>query len=168
MLSFVNTDLDGDVALSMKTPKFVATLSKMELSKSTEVMNPITVLQNLLENYEAFLAYCPSDVSEYDDSYTQSVYSSYGTYDYGPTELCKDPESVKFNEDIKLGHAKLINNSTSKTFFVIGFSLFDSFNATEIEDSYEKITTLFKLKIAHFSYAKYKLYCKVYFLSILL
>ena len=138
MFSFVNTDLEGDIALSMNRTKFVATLSKMELSKSTKVMNPMTVLQSLIENYDAFLAYC--SYGSYDEM-----------YDYGSSsELCQDEEGAQFNEDIKLGHAKLVSNSTSKTIFVIGFSLFDSINATEIDNSYEKLTNLFKLRIAYF------------------
>ena len=162
MVSFINTDLDGDIILSMKRPKFASTLSKLELSKATQITNPITVLHNVIEHYEDFLAYCPTesnattDNAEYFYNYKRSSYSSYGNYgeayDYDSfnEELCQDELNAQFNTDIELGHARLLNNSTSKVFYVVGFSLFDSINAQEIDSSYEKLITLLKLWIVYF------------------
>ena len=42
------------------------------------------------------------------------------------TELCEDEDINVYNEAIKQGHAKLIDKSTSKTFYILGFDLFDS------------------------------------------
>ena len=165
-ISFINTDLNedmyGDSALSMDRSKFVTTLSKMELSNNTEAASPIGILQSLVENYEPFLAYCPSesrtsDSSEYDDNYTRkSSYYSYGSYgDYGTsydnadlsesnTELCEDPEGAQFNQDIELGHARLVDKDTSKTIFIIDFNPFESIDQDDIETSYLNLTNLFK------------------------
>ena len=165
-ISFINTDLNeemyGDSALSMDRSKFVTTLSKMELSNNTEAASPIGILQSLVENYEPFLAYCPSesrtsDSSEYDDNYTRkSSYYSYGSYgDYGTSydnadssesnmELCEDPEGAQFNQDIELGHARLVDKDTSKTIFIIDFNPFESIDQDDIETSYLNLTNLFK------------------------
>ena len=168
-ISFINTDLNedmyGDSALSMDRSKFVTTLSKMELSNNTEAASPIGILQSLVENYEPFLAYCPSesrtsDSSEYDDNYTRkSSYYSYGdsgtSYDdAGSSEsnmvLCEDPEGAQFNQDIEFGHARLIDKDTSKTIFIIDFTLFESINQDDIEISYQNLTNLFKSWIVYF------------------
>ena len=171
-ISFVNTDLNedmyGDSVLSMDRSKFVTTLSKMELSNNTEAASPIGILQSLIEQYEPFLAYCPSkartsDSSEYDDNYTRkSSYYSYGNYgDYGTSydaagsseskmELCEDPEGAQFNQDIELGHERLVDRDTSKTIFIIDFTPFESINQDDIETSYLNLTILFKLWIVYF------------------
>ena len=59
-----------------------------------------------------------------------------GFYDYNSQsnlELCEDESINKFNEAIELGHKKLIDKSTSKTFYILGFDLFDESMQTEIE-----------------------------------
>ena len=171
-ISFVNTDLNedmyGDSVLSMDRSKFVATLSKMELSNTTEAASPIDILQSLVENYEPFLAYCPSesrksDSSEYDDNYTRkSSYYSYGNYgNYESSyddadssksnmELCEDPEGAQFNQDIELGYARLVDKDSSKNIFIIDFTPFESINQDDIETSYQNLTILFKSWIVYF------------------
>ena len=171
-ISFINTDLNedmyGDSVLSMDRSKFVTTLSKMELSNTTEAASPIGVLQILIEQYEPFLAYCPSeartsDSSEYDDNYLRkSSYYGYGSYsNYGTSfddvdsnesnmVLCEDPEGAQFNQDIELGHARLVDKATSKTIFIIDFTPFESINQDDIEISYQNLTNLFKSWIVYF------------------
>ena len=62
-MSFISLDPDGGTLLSMERSKFIPALSKLDLSTSTEVFNPIIDLYNLIENYNGFLDYCGSDDS---------------------------------------------------------------------------------------------------------
>ena len=65
-MSFVSLDPEGDTLLSMERLKFIPALSKLELSTSTEIFNPITELYNLIKDYKGFLGYCGSDDSNYE------------------------------------------------------------------------------------------------------
>ena len=65
-MSFVSLDPEGDTLLSVEHSKFISALSKLELSTSTEVFNPITELHNLIKDYNGFLSYCGPDDSNYE------------------------------------------------------------------------------------------------------
>ena len=70
-----------------------------------------------------------------------------GFYDYSSqsnSELCEDESINRLNEAIELGHKKLIDKSTSKTFYILSFDLFDDSMQTEIEKSYLELITLLK------------------------
>ena len=62
-------------------------------------------------------------------------------------ELCEDETIIKYNEAIKQGHARLVDKSTSKTFYILAFDLYDDKMQAEIEESYLRLITLLKLGI---------------------
>ena len=70
------------------------------------------------------------------------------------SEPCEDETIIKYNEAIKKGHARLVDKSTSKTFYILAFDLFDDEMQAEIEESYWKLITLFKLGIERFFFKK--------------
>ena len=72
-MSFVSLDPDGDTLLSLERSEFIPALSKLALSTSTEVFNPITDVYNLIENYNGFLADCGSDESNFEDDNRKGV-----------------------------------------------------------------------------------------------
>ena len=72
-MSFISLDPDGDTLLSMERSKFIPALSKLDLSTSTEVFNPIIDLYNLIENYKGFLNDCGPDDSNYEDDNRKGV-----------------------------------------------------------------------------------------------
>ena len=143
----------------MERPRFNATLSNMELSNTTEPSSPITeaigVLYNLARNHDSFLVDCSSDSSTSDSSKSydyesyESSNSSYSSSSESNTKSC-DPEEEQFNQDIELGYERLVDNSTSKTIFIIGFTSFESIHQDDIETSYQDLISLFKSRIIYF------------------
>ena len=65
-ISFVSVDPDVDTLLSMHRSQFIPALSKLDLSTTTEVFNPISVLYNLVKDYRGFQTYCGPDDSSYE------------------------------------------------------------------------------------------------------
>ena len=86
------------------------------------------------------------NASDYDYNYnTKDDLDDYSSQ--WNSEPCEDEIIIKYNEAIKQGHAKLVDKSTSKTFYILAFDLFDDEMQAEIEESYWKLITLFKLGI---------------------
>ena len=86
---------------------------------------------------------CFIPLSDY-ESFYDTRDGFYDSSSQSNSELCEDESINKFNEAIELGHKKLIDKSTSKTFYILGFDLFDDSMQIEIEKSYLELITLLK------------------------
>ena len=93
------------------------------------------------------------NASDYDYNYnTKDDLDDYSSQ--WNSEPCEDETIIKYNEAIKTGHARLVDKSTSKTFYILAFDLFDEEMRAKIEESYWKLITLFKLGIESLIFRK--------------